>query len=194
MLTCTPDVGVPLLFEDNATYSDLYTKAKAACSTYETLAINGLTPFISDKDKIEAQNVLCAIADPTIPAKNASQTLKNPASVASLYEILTEFDKKVVESAVQLRTYVTNRLIIESNNPDARIRIKALELLGRISDVGLFTERAELTVTHRATSDIESRLRDKLNQLITSAAPDPTLDVAVIDVDTELGLAHTNAN
>jgi hypothetical protein len=194
MLTSTLDSSVPLLTEQTAPYDNLYAMAKAACSTYETLVANGLSTTPTEADRIEAENVLCAVADPSIKVPNALKTLQKPASVAHLTEILSSFDQRVVDSAVQLRTYVTNRLIIESRDEDARIRIKALELLGRISDVGLFTERSELTVHHRATTDIEAKLREKLERLIGSSNSHVVLKDDIIDVDVELGLTQKNAN
>ena len=41
---------------------------------------------------------------------------------------------------------VTNKLLLESENDDPRIRIRALELLGKISDVGLFAEKSRVTL------------------------------------------------
>ena len=61
---------------------------------------------------------------------------------------------------------MTNRLIIESDNADPKIRIRALELLGKISDVGLFTERSEVVVTHQSNTELEDKLRDKLRRLM----------------------------
>jgi hypothetical protein len=43
--------------------------------------------------------------------------------------------------------------------------VKALELLGKVSDVGLFTEKQEITVTHQTTDDLRARLRRKLEKL-----------------------------
>jgi hypothetical protein len=67
-----------------------------------------------------------------------------------------------------------NKLVQETENPDPRIRIRALELLGKITDVGLFTERSEVTVTHRTTEDLRARLREKLSKLkdVTPAEDD----------------------
>jgi hypothetical protein len=62
---------------------------------------------------------------------------------------------------------VTNKLIIETENADPRVRLRALELLGKITDVGLFTERKEVTVTHQNTGDIQEKLREKLEKLKT---------------------------
>ena len=67
---------------------------------------------------------------------------------------------------MQLRHLVTNKLILDSDNADGKIRIRALELLGKISDVGLFTERSEVVVTHQSSSELEERLREKLRRLM----------------------------
>ena len=83
--------------------------------------------------------------------------------------ILQEYDMQVVHEAKTLRHYVTNKLIVESDNMDARIRMKALELLGKISDVGLFSERTEVTVTNKSTSELEDVLKSKLKKLMGGA-------------------------
>ena len=96
-----------------------------------------------------------------------------------------------MESAVQVRHLVTNKLIEETENPDPRVRIRALELLGKISDVGLFTEKTEVTITHRTTDELRDSLRSKLAKLVnpTEEAEDAIIiDDEVIDVDAELGI------
>jgi hypothetical protein len=96
---------------------------------------------------------------------------------------------------VQIRHMVTNKLVLETDNPDARVRIRALELLGKISDVGLFAEKSEVTITHQSTNDLRDRLRSKLAKLINpeekeaeEAAASIIIDGTVIDVDEELGI------
>jgi hypothetical protein len=91
---------------------------------------------------------------------------------------------------VQLRHLVTNKLIIESENPDPRTRLRALELLGKISDVGLFAEKSEVTITHQTTDDIKERLRGKLAKLVNpelELEDAAVLDASTIDIDVELG-------
>ena len=91
---------------------------------------------------------------------------------------------------MQLRHLVTNKLIIESENPDARTRMRALELLGKISDVGLFAEKSEVTITHQTTDDIKDRLRSKLAKLVNpELEPEDAviLDADDIDLDAALG-------
>ena len=64
---------------------------------------------------------------------------------------------------------MVNKLVNETENPDARIRIRALELLGRMTDVGLFTDRKEITVTHQNADDLREQLRQKLEVLKRNA-------------------------
>jgi hypothetical protein len=44
--------------------------------------------------------------------------------------------------------------------------VKALELLGKVSDVGLFTEKQEITITHQTSDDLRDRLRRKLQKMV----------------------------
>ena len=97
--------------------------------------------------------------------------------------IIEEFNHSVVESSKQLRNLVTNKLIMESENPDPRVRMRALELLGKISDVGLFTEKSEVTITHQTTDDIKEKLRGKLAKLVNP--PEEVPDAVIIMDESE---------
>jgi hypothetical protein len=60
--------------------------------------------------------------------------------------------------------------------------------LGKISDVGLFTEKTEVTITHRTTDELRESLRSKLAKLVN---PEENIEEAVyteVDVDAELGI------
>jgi len=191
-MNCLPDTSIPLSVADNIPYQDLYAVAKAACETVTELKKKGLKAKPTSADKVAAEKTLHKIADPTLtPQKTKTQTTNLPQTTGGmvhLQEILGEFDKKVVQSAVQLRIYVTNKLIQESADPDPKIRIRALELLGRISDVGLFTDRTEVTINHRSTTDLEAKLKEKLQKLLGNTSTTVKTDEDVIDVDVELGI------
>lgn len=85
---------------------------------------------------------------------------------ARLSALLNEYDKQVVKDAAQLRTYITNRLIEISNCGQTKDELRALELLGKISDIGLFTEKSEITVTHTTSASLEHAIKDKINRLL----------------------------
>lgn len=195
-LLIEPEIGVPLA--DDIPNVDLKERAEAACNTALKLAEHGLDlePTVEDEDA--AAKLVLAYADnpektsKKVTAKKAA-TL-TPASIVLTNNILQEFGHSVAESATQIRYLVTNKLLLESENADPRIRIRALELLGKISDVGLFAEKSEVTVTHQSTEDLRNKLRGKLEKLVQPVEieevdyEDVVLDGEALNLEEELGV------
>jgi len=173
-LFIAPEIGVP--FSDEVPYEDLRDKAEAACNTALELSEYGLDVEPNKDDKDTAAKLAAAYAeDPEKTSKKATTkkiSTLTPASIILTNNILQEFGHSVAENATQLRHLVTNKLLLESENDDLRIRIRALELLGKISDVGLFAEKTEVTITHQSTDDLRNKLRGKLEKLV-----EPVMDV-----------------
>lgn len=150
---------------------------------------------MTTEDETAAAAITTAYADSPEKTSKAVSTKRvakmTPASLVLTNSILQEFGQSVAENATQIRHLVTNKLLLESENPDAKIRIRALELLGKISDVGLFAEKSEITVTHQSTDDLRANLRSKLEKLVN---PPLEIENAVfeeenaVDLDEELGL------
>tara|TARA_R100000908_G_C3719679_1_gene122950 strand:+ start:74 stop:655 length:582 start_codon:yes stop_codon:yes gene_type:complete len=168
---------------------DLPEKMEAAATTAVELAEHGLDIEVTKEDQDNAAKLVAAYAeDPEGTSKKV--TLKKaatltPASLILTDSILKEFGQSVVESSLHIRHLVTNKLVLESENPDARIRMRALELLGKISDVGLFSEKSEVTITHQSTDDLREKLKGKLEKLVAGEVIE---EAVVVDVDAELGL------
>lgn len=92
--------------------------------------------------------------------------LKRPAVVLHLEALLSEYDHEIIQDATQVRRYVTNRLIEESSpDKDPKYTLRALENLGKITEVGLFTERVEVTVKQQTTEELEDKLKKALEIL-----------------------------
>lgn len=83
-----------------------------------------------------------------------------------LAALLTEYDKQVVQDAAQLRTYITNKLIEISSCGNTRDELRALELLGKVSDIGLFVEKSEVNVVHSTPAALEHAIKDRINRLL----------------------------
>jgi hypothetical protein len=186
-----PEIGVEI--PESEPVLDLKDRADAAANTVLELAEHGLDVELTKEDRENAAKLVSAYAGDSettskkVTAKRAA-TL-TPASLLLTDAILKEFGQSVVESSVHIRHLVTNKLLLESDNPDARIRMRALELLGKISDVGLFAEKSEITITHQSTDDLRDRLRGKLEKLVVGEAElIEDAVIADIDVDAELGL------
>jgi hypothetical protein len=165
------DEGVPVPPRDDLkAQGDLLRSAKAAVNAARLLAEHGLLmPAPSEEDKVASAGLVAAYAaDPDTTSRAATPIRMGkmtPAALQLTADMLEQFGHKIVEDAVQVRHLVMNKLLIETDNPDARIRIRALEMLGKITDVGLFTERSEVMVTHQTADDLRERLRSRLAEL-----------------------------
>jgi hypothetical protein len=191
-----PDLGIELP-EKDVPLADFKEKADAACATAEFLGIHAEP---SEKDMEKAEEAILGLAEN--PEKGNRKALaQSKHFTAPTYiqtkHILDSYALKVVENATQIRLLVTNKLIMESENEDAKIRLRALELLGKITDVGLFTEKSEVTVNNRSSQELVNTLKDKIRKLMypqdnIQDAEAVEINGETIDIDKELGIAETN--
>ena len=98
--------------------------------------------------------------------QNALTSMKTPAAVQRLVGMLTAYDWEFVEQAKNLRGYTVAKLLEETENPNANIRLKALGLLGKVTEVGLFTDKIEVKKTEMSDDEIETRIKEKLNRFM----------------------------
>ena len=95
-------------------------------------------------------------------------------------------------SPAQLRATVIERLQLEAtdaeNPPSARIR--ALELLGKVTEVAAFTERREQTVIH-SSEHIRNQIMDRLRTLTIDITPQ-SVDDGVLSLEAELNVADAD--
>lgn len=108
-----------------------------------------------------------APAPVVVPKARIDVATNMPVGAAlKLTALLNEYDRQVVKDVFQLRTYITNRLLEISNCGSTKDELRALELLGKISDVGLFVEKSEITVTATTPAQIEHAIKEKINRLL----------------------------
>jgi hypothetical protein len=98
--------------------------------------------------------------------QQALANIKAPAAVQHLVGMLTAYDWSFVEQAKELRGYAVAQILEEVKHPDARIRLKALDMLGKVTEVALFTERVEVKKTEMSDVELEARIKDKLNRFM----------------------------
>jgi hypothetical protein len=196
MLLVTPELNVPAPFRmTSEEITDLHEKVSKAFNTVEFLQANGLgvvTP--TESDKKEARAVF-------MDSPAADKEITTPGKALMLRALLSEYDVEVVRNAAQVRRYIQLKLLEKSDCGDNKTELRALEMLGKMSDVGAFAERVEVNVTHRTTEELENELATKLAQymgdIIDVESRDLKVDfdplpqapaVEVIDLDEELGV------
>ena len=187
-LTIVPEKDIPLPDDFEAQEpTTLNTKVKVAASTAKVLVEGGAEIPVSTPEKIDAEELFKVFTDPEQKGMvNASvnKSLSTPATVKHLYAMLSDYDHQVVQEAVQLRRFVTNKLIEDTGLNDPRHRLKALELLGKISDVGLFSDKTEVIVKHATTEELEKQIRTKLSKIINA---EKTINTSFEVIDDEMG-------
>lgn len=95
--------------------------------------------------------------------------LKVPKAVRHLVGMLTAYEWEFVDQAKELRGYAVAKILEETHNPDARIRLKALEMLGKVTEVALFTERVEIKAAALTDDELDAKLREKLMRFTKAA-------------------------
>ena len=109
----------------------------------------------------EAFKVVIADQDPH-DQKTKLLQLKTPAAVRHITGMLTAYDWEFVAMAKELRGYTVAKLFEETQSPNANIRLKALIALGKVTEVGLFTEQIEVKKIEMSDAEVEQRIKDKL--------------------------------
>ena len=124
----------------------------------------------------ESFTALTAPLDTEVQKKTLSE-VNSPAAVRHLVGMLTAYDWAFVEQAKEIRGYCVTQLLEESKHPDAKVRLRAVELLGKVTEVGLFTQKVEVVTKHEFSDvEIEKKLADKMREYmdmmkVVNAAP-----------------------
>jgi len=180
MITVEPTAEYPIPFdltdEQPKTHSD---GVAVAVNTIELLEQLGGSIDFDDKDLHKAKALITGEQKP-----NAPKHLSSSAEAKAAHSLIKRFDYNAFADTLQARNFITNKLITLADCGDPKLELKALELLGKHSDIGLFTERSEITVHHTTSTALENSIKDRIKRLLNSDVTDITpLD----DLDAQLG-------
>ena len=126
------------------------------------------TEVVEGAQADRAREAFQAMALTPAQAKSALEKVTVPAAVRNIVGMLSAYEWAFVEQAQQLRGMAVAKIVEETDHPDARIRLKALELLGKVTEVGLFTERIEIKKTELSNEALDAKIKEKLQALSRS--------------------------
>jgi hypothetical protein len=117
---------------------------------------------------------IAELEDKKLKERKLTTSAKASASLAitNIKQILEEFDAQVIKDTDQLRRYITNKLVQISNCGVSKEELRALELLGKISDIGLFVEKSEIKVTHTTSATLEASIKERIGRLMEMSKKD----------------------
>ena len=118
--------------------------------------------------------------------KQDSKALQQPNTAFAAAAFLKTYANQLALDVHQARSAITSKLMEIANCGDPKYELKALELLGKHSDIGLFTERSEITVNYKNSSDLEAAIKERVKRLLNA----DVVDITPIgdNLDEELGV------
>lgn len=162
----TPDHPIPFDLSDEQPKTHKDSIAIAA-NTVDLIEELGGSIEYSDDDLHKAEELINGMHKGSEPRHI---TVSSEAKAASV--LVKKFDFQAFADAQQARHYITNKLLQISDCGDPKLELKALELLGKHSDIGLFTERSEITVTHKTSVDLENSIKERVKRLLNADVVD----------------------
>lgn len=173
---------VPDILPDNTPFTELNTTTPAQTLNSQKKTSDWLAQFNDDDEATltEAQEEKTADAfnalirsDPN--AKNRLLQLDLPEEIKAAVGMVTAYQWKFVEQAESLRSMSVAKIVKETDHPDARIRLKALEMLGKVTEVALFTDRIAVKSEDVTDEELDARIKEKLGRYMGA--------VDVVDVE-----------
>jgi len=174
----TKDIPPPYDTADVETSSFVEELAVVA-NTQDLLDQLGPPPEISPEDAVKTASLL----DKAVKTQDKSALASPPVAFAAR-EFLRVYSGRIAAEMSDVRAALTNKLLELANCGDPRFELKALELLGKHSDIALFTERSEVTVTYKNSSDLETAIKERVKRLLNArdiTPPENTVNANNLD-------------
>lgn len=105
-----------------------------------------------------------------------------PEEIKTAVGMVTAYQWKFIEQAEELRSMSVAKIVKETDHPDARIRLKALELLGKVTEVALFTDRIAIKNEDVTDEELDARIKEKLGKYMGVA---DVVDAEIIETKPE---------
>ena len=167
---------------DEAKPSTFMDEVTITATTAELLEQLGAPLEVSQED-LERE---AALVDQAIKDKKAAP-LRTQVAATAARAFLQEYGRNLALDVVQVRTALTNKLLELANCGEAKYELKALELLGKHSDIGLFTERSEININYNSPESLEKAIKERVKRLLNADVVD--IKPLGMDLDEELGIA-----
>jgi hypothetical protein len=176
----TKDHKVPYDLADEKP-STLLEEMAVAGNTAELQESLGASLDISEGDVEREKELLRAVAESKKPTNLSNQTTAFAAAA-----FLRAYGQQLAMEAAQARAAITNKLMEIADCGDPRYELKALELLGKHSDIGIFTERSEITINYKNPEELEKAIKERVKNLLNATV------VETVSLDDQLGVIEDN--
>lgn len=171
----TKDIPPPYDMTDVQT-SSFVEEIAVVSNTQDMLEQLGPPPEMTLEDAAKTANLL----ESAIKNQDKAALASPPVAFAAR-EFLRVYSGRIAAEMSDVRAALTNKLLELANCGDARYELKAIELLGKHSDIALFTERSEVTINYKDSTDLESAIKERVKRLLNAKDITPKDDMANLD-------------
>ena len=153
---------------DDASPNEIVSAQYATTEWLKELGVESDEDLVKEKETDAARKAFGALTTTTdtTEQKATLAALKTPEAVRHLTGMLSAYDWAFIDMARELRGYTVAKIVEETQSPNANIRLKALGLLGKVTEVGLFTEKIEVQKAEMSDNELDQRIKDKLNKFM----------------------------
>ena len=177
----TKDHPIPFDLSDED-FDNFADKLASVGNTAELLEQLG-APIELSKDNVEEE---AALLDAAIDNKKITPLTQSLPAALGAAAFLRSYGQGRAIDVDQVRTALTNKLLEIADCGEIKYELKAIELLGKHSDVGLFTERSEINVNYNSPEGLEKAIVDRVKRLLNADVID--MKPLGMDLDEELGI------
>ena len=155
-------------------------KVAIAANTADVLEQLGAPLEVDDKTLRKEK----ALINSALKSQNVDALKSYPAAMAAS-AFIKNYGHNLAHDIMEVRAALTNKLLEIANCGDTTHELRALELLGKHSDISLFTERSEITINYKSPDALEAAIKERVKRLLNAEVVDmPTTNM---DLDEELG-------
>lgn len=179
----TKDHPVPYDTTDE-TPKTLLEEIAIAGNTAELLVDLGAPLELDPDTEKEAKRLVDTIT------KRETKNLSQVSTAFGAAEFLRTYGQQLAIDVNQVRAALTFKLMELANYGDPKVELKALELLGKHSDIGLFTNKSEITINYKDPAELENAIKERVKRLMNA----DVIDVLPLSmaIDDELEVYNKN--
>lgn len=176
----------PVPYDTSPEVSPTFLEEMAVAGATAELQVDlGVSLELDPADAARQESLLKAVIE-----KQKSKNLTNVNTAFAAAAFLKTYGAQLAFDVASARAAITNKLMELANCGDPKFELKALELLGKHSDIGIFTERSEITINYKNPEDLENAIKERVKRLLNA----DIIDITPLnnDLDDELGIASAN--
>ena len=167
--TPVPETGRPILTPLNKISPPQTLNAQINTADWLKEVTGEDDTIVSKAQEAKAAEAFSALITADPQAQQSLLNLQIPEEIRSTVAMVSAYQWRFIEQAEEIRSMAVTKIVKETDHPDARIRLKALEMLGKVTEIALFTDRVSVKTEDITDEELEKRIKEKLGRFMGAA-------------------------